>query len=85
MLRTALLAALTALALSPAHATPAWTTSSLNFREGPGAYYAIIGYLPRCAALTTSEWRDGWVRVVWEGRSGWVNAAQVSQNRAHCR
>ncbi len=43
-----LVATLATLALLPATAAAAqnaWTTTALNFREGPGTYYPVIHYL----------------------------------------
>lgn len=83
LLAAAALAAL--LPASGAMAANAWTTTALNFREGPGTYYPVLHYLPHCAALTTYEWQDGWVRAEWDGRWGWVSGRYVAESNAHCQ
>ncbi len=88
MLRNALLAAATLITLLPAGAamaSNAWTTTALNFRQGPGTYYPVVHALPYCAALTTYEWQNGWVRAEWDGNYGWVSGRYVSDSNAHCQ
>lgn len=88
MIRKTLLAALAVAALTPAGAamaSNAWTTTALNFREGPSTHYPVIAYLPHCAALTTYEWQDGWVRAEWDGQYGWVSGRYIAETNAHCQ
>ena len=85
MIRTALLAALAASTFAGAAAAASgWTTTGLNFRDGPGTQYRSVAYLPHCAELTTYEWQGGWVRAEWQGQYGWVAARYVAENNAHC-
>lgn len=67
-----------------AMAGSSWTTSGVNFRSGPGTGYDAIGYLPKCAALDTYGYQDGWVQVGWQGQRGWVSAKYLAQTKAHC-
>ena len=88
MTRTPLLATLVAALLLPASgalAANAWTTTALNFRDGPGTHYPVVHYLPHCAALTTYEWQDGWVRAEWDGQYGWVSGRYVVESNTHCQ
>ncbi|PTX01957.1 SH3 domain-containing protein [Pararhodobacter aggregans] len=84
MLRNALIAATLALIPAAASAADSWTTAGVNFRSGPSAYYPVIATLPHCAAITTYEWQDGWVRAEWQGGYGWLSGRYVSDSNAHC-
>lgn len=86
MLRTTLLAAIAAIVLpaATALASTSWTTSGVNFRSGPGSYYDLVGYLPKCAKLVIYEYQDGWVLVDWDGSRGWVSGRYLSDSNAHC-
>lgn len=77
-------ALLATLVPAAAMAGSSWTTSGVNFRTGPGTYYDVIGYLPKCAALDTYGYQDGWVEVVWEGQRGWVSSKYLADSNAHC-
>ena len=88
MLRQPLLATFVAMALVPATpvaAQNAWTTATLTFREGPGTQYPVIHSMPHCAALTTHEGQDGWVRAEWDGQYGWVSGRYVVESNTHCQ
>lgn len=85
MLRKIVSAALLAAVLpAAAMAGSSWTTSGVNFRTGPGTYYDVIGYLPKCAELTTYGYDNGWVEVSWEGQRGWVSAKYLADSNGHC-
>lgn len=84
MLRHTLLAATLALVPVAASASDAWTTAGVNFRAGPSTYDPVIATLPYCAAITTYEWRDGWVRAEWQGTHGWLSGRYVADTNAHC-
>jgi N-acetylmuramoyl-L-alanine amidase len=86
MLRTTILATIAAIVLpaATALADTSWTTSGVNFRSGPGKYYDVIGYLPKCAKLETYEYQDGWVEISWEGSRGWVSGRYLADSNAHC-
>lgn len=84
ILTTAALAATTLITATSAMASTAWTTNGVNFRSGPGTYYDVIGYLPRCADVATYEYQDGWVEVRWDGATGWVAAKYLAESNYHC-
>lgn len=45
----------------------------LNLRAGPSGDDAVVAVIPRRARVQpTGEHRDGYVEVVWDGKSGWV-------------
>jgi uncharacterized protein YraI len=86
MIRKLLAATLITLTASSggAFAANSWSLKGTNFREGPSRDYPVISYLPRCAALTASEWEGGWVKVRWNGSWGWVVASYISDSNDHC-
>ncbi|MBU1306065.1 MAG: SH3 domain-containing protein [Alphaproteobacteria bacterium] len=61
-----------------------WTTGSVNFRDGPGAYYAKIGSIARCASVQLDYVQNGWYRVQWNGRWGWVAQRYITDSSAYC-
>lgn len=67
-----------------AFAGASWTTAGVNFRTGPGTYYDVIGYLPKCAKLTSYGYENGWVQVMWEGTRGWVAGSYLAETNSHC-
>lgn len=88
MIRQTLLAALALLpaTLAGAQSAPnAWSTTPVNFREAPGSHAAVVAWVPHCAALTTYEWQDGWVRATWEAQTGWVWGAYLAASNTHCQ
>ncbi|MGA0539873.1 SH3 domain-containing protein [Neotabrizicola sp. VNH66] len=84
MFRKIIAAAVITATLPFAALAGSWTTSGVNFRSGPGTYYDVIGYLPKCASVTAYDWQDGWVQVSWEGQRGWVSAKYLADSNAHC-
>lgn len=65
-------------------AGPGWTTSGVNFRDGAGAYYAKIGSIPHCASIQLDYVSNGWYRVQWNGRWGWVAQRYVTSDGNYC-
>lgn len=61
-----------------------WTTGSINFRDGPGAYYAKIGSIARCASVQLDYVENGWYRVQWNGRWGWVAQRYITTDSGYC-
>lgn len=81
MLKTLLLAVgLVAATTVAATAAPAWTTGSVNFRDGPGTHYSKLGTLYSCTRVETDRAENGWYRVNWNGRWGWVSGRYLSWN-----
>ena len=81
---TIALALLAALTTASVAANTGWTTGSINFRDGPGTYYAKLGTIARCVQVSIVESRDGWYRVQWNGNWGWVAASYVSADAGYC-
>lgn len=71
-------------AATAATAAPAWTTGSVNFRDGAGTYYAKLGTIARCVRVETDYVQNGWYRVSWNGRWGWVSARYLAWNGNYC-
>ena len=69
-LALALLLALPALGVSVGEATV--TASLLNFRDGPSTDAKVIGQAPRGATVTVLEVLDGWCKVEYEGKTGYM-------------
>jgi uncharacterized protein YraI len=59
----------------PAGAAPAYTTSDVNLREGPGTEYAVLRVVPAGAYVEiVQNVQNGFYRVRYDGTSGWVAA-----------
>lgn len=61
-----------------------WTTGGVNFRDGAGTYYAKIGSIPRCASIQLDYVSNGWYRVQWNGRWGWIAQRYVTTDSGYC-
>ncbi len=51
----------------------------VNFREGPGTDYPIIEPIPNGTQLSILEDRDTWLRINYNGHSGWVATTQITK------
>lgn len=61
-----------------------WTTGSVNFRDGPGTSYAKLGSIARCVQVEIGETQNGWYRINWSGRWGWVAARYITSDSSYC-
>ena len=69
------LAALTLLATAgAAFAAPAYVTSNVNVRSGPGTGYSIVDALRRGEQVDVRECTGSWCFVEKRGPDGWVSA-----------
>ena len=86
MIKRFILAAVVALTATSASfaAGTGWTTASVHFRDGPGAYYASLGTLSRCAKLGLDYVENGWYRVQWNGQWGWVSQRYITASADYC-
>ena len=85
MIKKTLLSAALLLAMSTgAMAWTGWTTTAVNFRDGPGASYYKIGAISACVRVEISENQNNWYRVQWNGRWGWVAARYVTNDGGYC-
>jgi uncharacterized protein YraI len=80
LIAVALLAAMTTASI----AATGWTTGSINFRDGPGASYYKIGSIARCVQVEIGESQNGWYRIQWNGRWGWVAARYITSDAGYC-
>jgi len=61
------------------------STDSLNLRAKPGANNAIVGRVPhngrwiRTDGRRVAVGRTNWIKISWQGRTGWVNETFVRQ------
>ncbi len=49
----------------------------LNVRNGPGVGNARIGTLPNGAKIVITGEQDGWYKITYQGKEGWVSAKYV--------
>jgi uncharacterized protein YraI len=71
----AAIAALTVIAsTAAASAAPAYVTSNVNVRSGPGTGYAIVDALRRGESVDVRQCRGSWCFVEKPGPDGWVSA-----------
>jgi uncharacterized protein YgiM (DUF1202 family) len=55
---------------------------SLNIRVRPGEREAVAGYLYNGNIVTlTGRCSEGWAQIEWQGRTAWVNAKYLSDNK----
>src|SRR6478735_5446092 len=68
---------------APGLAAPGVTTTSVNFRSGPGTQFASIRTLPAGTAIDIGECEDSgsWCAVTVQGRSGFVSGRYVQENK----
>ncbi|MCW5722543.1 MAG: SH3 domain-containing protein [Devosia sp.] len=64
-----------------ASAAPAFATSNVNVRSGPGTGYAIVDALRRGERVDVQYCRGSWCYVDRRGPSGWVSASYLDSNR----
>lgn len=54
--------------------------SGLNLRSGAGTNYGILTALPCNTQVTVTEVRNGWGKVVYLGKIGWINLQYTKKN-----
>ena len=67
---------------APGLAAPGVTTTSVNFRSGPGTSFSSIRTLPAGTTVDVGECDEGgsWCAVTVEGRSGFVSGRYLQQS-----
>lgn len=55
------------------------TTVNLNMRTGPGTSYGIITTIPKDTSVSAEAEADGWVKVNYSGKTGYVSAQYLTQ------
>ena len=71
-------------AMTTASMADSWTTAGVNFRDGPGTSYAKLGTIDRCVLVSITEDSNGWYRIQWSGRWGWVAARYITSDSSYC-
>jgi len=65
-----------------AKADPALVVTDLNMRTAPSRSYAVIDVIPGGAVINARYCiSNGWCRVVWDGRRGWVSGRYLRTER----
>lgn len=64
-----------------ASAAPAFATSNVNVRSGPGTGYAIVDALRRGERVDVQQCRGSWCYVERRGADGWVSASYLDSGR----
>lgn len=55
-----------------------YTTGNLNLRTGPGTSYSIILVIPKGAPVEVLSSADGWARVNYGGKTGYVSTSYLT-------
>ncbi len=79
-LALALLLALPVLGVSVGEAEV--TATVLNFRDGPSTDAEIIGQAPKGATVTVLEVLDGWCKVEYQGKTGYMSSDYLESPEA---
>lgn len=58
------------------------TTDNLNFRTGPGTSYSIISTIPKGTVIDYYSESNGWAKVKYNGKDGYVNASYLTTSTA---
>lgn len=64
-----------------ASAAPAYATSNVNVRSGPGTGYSIVDALRRGERVDVQQCRGSWCYVERRGANGWVSANYLDSGR----
>ncbi|MCC9022255.1 SH3 domain-containing protein [Bacillus nakamurai] len=54
------------------------TDPDLRIRKGPGTSYEVIGKLPQGESASVLDKNTGWVKISYQGTSGWVSSEYVT-------
>ena len=57
------------------------SASTLNVRSGPGSSHAKIGSLSSGAQVEILEQLDGWCRIEWNGKTGYISSQYVTPSQ----
>lgn len=68
---------------SPSKAQSSWqatSTTSLNFRAGPGTNYEVVGRIPNGGSVTVYQCTDsyGWCDIQYGGARGWASGQYLA-------
>ena len=72
-------AALLALSVHGAAATPALATHDVNMRQGPGTNYPVVTTIPGGSNVEVNNCYGEWCSVTWHGQSGYAVARNLDQ------
>ncbi len=57
-------------------------TDQVNYRTGPSTGYQIFGSIPRGTVLKVDEVSGSWLRVAYNGQSGWISSTYCKKYTA---
>ena len=68
---------------APGLAAPGVTTTSVNFRSGPGTQFSSLRTLPAGTAIDIGDCENAgsWCAVTVDGRSGFVSGRYIQENK----
>jgi uncharacterized protein YraI len=55
-----------------ASAVPAYVTTTVNLRSGPGVANEIVGRIPAGSLVDANNCANGWCEVAWQGKNGFA-------------
>ena len=64
--------ALAVVSATSAIAAPAYVTTNVNMRSGPGTMNEIVTRIPGGSLIEANNCKDGWCAVSWQGKSGFA-------------
>jgi cell wall-associated NlpC family hydrolase len=67
---------------APVAAETRMTTANLNMRTGPGTTFAIITTIPKDSSIKVESESEGWAKVSYSGKSGYVSTAYLIKSEA---
>jgi hypothetical protein len=62
-----------------ASAAPAYATSNVNVRSGPGTYYGVVDTLRRGEQVDVQQCQGSWCYVEKRGPDGWVSSSYLER------
>jgi len=61
-----------------AMAAPAYVTTTVNLRAGPGTSHAIVAKIPGGSLIDAGDCAQGWCAVTWQDKSGYVIKSAIN-------
>jgi uncharacterized protein YraI len=82
MTKTMCVTAMLVVTAPDANADPALVVTDLNMRSAPSTGYAVMDTIPGGTIVNARYCiSNGWCRVIWDGRRGWVSGRYLRTER----